>query len=250
MVHPITVTIITRDEEDRIAGAVASAAWANEVLVVDSGSTDRTVEVAAGAGARVVVEPWRGYGGQKNRAAELARTDWVFSVDADERISSELARLIEAVADHPAVSAYRVRRRNHFASRPIRHWPWAWDTTVRLYDRRRASFSEPAVHETLLCDGEVGAVAGILDHFSYRDWEDYWRRQRRYAQLGAEVAAVRGRRRRPGDLSARPLATFVRHWISRGYLLGGRLGWQLSWAAARGTRLKYLLIEEIADREA
>lgn len=245
MPPPISVTIIAGDEEDRIADAVRSAQWAAEVLVLDSESRDATAAVAATAGARVVVEPWRGYGAQKNRAAALAAHPWVLSLDADERVGPGLADAVAALPTAPGHAAYRVRRRNYFAGRAIRHWPWAWDTTVRLYDRRRARFSERAVHEALEVDGTVGALAGVLDHFTYRSWQDYDARQERYVRLGAREAAARGRRPRPGDATLRPAVTFVRHYLLYGYLLGGWLGLRLSLAAARGTRGKYLRLREL-----
>lgn len=243
---PITVTIIAGNEEDRIAEAVHSAAWADEVVVLDSESSDRTADIAAAAGARTVVEPWRGYGAQKNRAAELARNNWVFSLDADERIDPVLRQAARNLPSEPGPAAYRVRRRNYMAGRPITHWPWSWDTTVRLYNRDCARFSEAAVHESLVVQGEVGHLPGLLEHLTYRDWSDYLQRQLRYSHLGAEAALARGRRPKAGDLGLRPLTTFLRHFVVRGYLLGGRRGWRMSAMAARGTYLKYLLLRDLA----
>ncbi len=249
MPPPITVAIIAGNEEEGIADAVRSGAWADEVLVLDSESTDRTVEIARDAGARVVVEPWRGYGGQKNRAAELARNHWIFSLDADERIGPGLAGAIGALDTDPPEAAFRVRRRNHFAGRPIRRWPWSWDLTVRLYDRRRARFSEVAVHESLEVAGDTGDLGGVMEHFSYEGWEDLLTRQLHYARLGAQEAVARGKQPGFGDLWFRPKTTFFRHWLGRGYLLGGALGWRLSVAAARMTWMKYVLLREYAEKE-
>jgi len=245
----ITVTIIAGNEEDCIVEAVRSGAWADEVLVLDSESSDRTVELARGAGARVVVEPWRGYGAQKNRAAELARNDWVFSLDADERITTELAENIGELDERPSQAAFRVRRRNHFGERPIPRWPWSWDTTVRLYDRRRARFSEVAVHESLDVRGETGDLQGVMEHFSYAGWEDLLSRQLAYARLGARQAVANGKRPRSGDLWMRPKMTFLRHWLGRGYILGGVLGYRLSLAAARMTWMKYVLLRELSEND-
>lgn len=244
--HPVSVTVIALNEADGIAAAVSSVAWADEVMVLDSGSSDRTVEVARSAGARVVEEGWRGYGAQKNRAAELAAHDWVLSLDADERAGEDLARSVESLAADPPEAAFRVRRLNHFAGRPIRTWPWAWDLTARLYDRRRASFDERLVHETLRCEGRVGRLPGLLHHFSYRGWDDYLARQESYARLGAEEAAAHGRRPRAGDLTVRPAVTLFRHLLGRGYLVGGVLGFRLSVMAARGTRRKYAILRELS----
>lgn len=238
----LSVTVITYNEEDRVAAAVASAVCADEVLVLDAGSGDDTVSRARAAGARVEIEHWRGFGGQRNRAAALARHDWILSLDADERINDELARSIGALADWPEEAAFLVSRCNAFAGRRIRRWPWSVDAKARLYNRRRARFSEPRIHETLVADGSVGRVTGLIEHLGSPDWEDLARRQHRYAQLGASEARRRGRKPHLGDQSLRPLATFLRHWLGRGYLLNGVLGWQLALTAARGTALKYRLL--------
>jgi len=240
----ISVTIITLDEAERLPAALASAAWADQIVVLDSGSRDGTPDLARAAGATVVVEPWRGYGAQKNRAAELARNDWVFNLDADERIDAELAQALRALPDAPPPAVGEVRRRNRFAGVPLRHWPWAWDRQKRFYDRRVTRFAAAAVHESLEWTGAVAGLPGILDHETYRDWADYERRQRRYSELWAGAARARGKRvgalKRIGD----PAVTFLRHWLLRGYLLGGGLGWRMSLAAARGTRLRHRLLRE------
>ncbi len=241
----VTVTIIARDEADRIAAAVASAGWAAAVVVLDSGSGDGTAAVARAAGARVEVEPWRGYGAQKNRAAELAPTAWVFSLDADERISTELAAAILALPADPGQAAYRVRRRNRFCGRPVRHWPWAWDLPARLYDRQRARFSERSVHETLVTEGAVGRLAGVLEHLGERSLQEYLDRRAAYARLGAEQAAGEGRRSGPLAPAIHAAATFVRLAMVRGELLGGALGLRHALLAARGSALKYRYLREI-----
>ncbi len=240
----VSVTIVTRDEADRIAEAVASAAWADEVLVLDSGSTDDTVTRATAAGARVMVEPWRGYGIQKNRAAELARHDWVLSLDADERIDASLAQAIEELGEKPGPAAFRVRRRNRYDGCALRHWPWGWDQPVRLYDRRRARFSERVVHESVHVDGPIGRLHGVVEHLGARSIDEYRRRQECYARLGAEQAAAEGRRARAFDPALHGAAAFVRLWLIRGGLLNGVVGARHAVASARGTALKYRLLRD------
>lgn len=236
---PISVTIICRDEADRIAAAIASAAWADEVVVLDSGSTDGTPDLAREAGASVHVEAWRGYGAQKNRAADLARNRWIFNLDADERIDPRTAAAIAGLGEAPAHGVYSVRRRNHLGQVPIRRWPWSWDCQRRFYDRTRTAFSSVPLHESLGDAGPVGRLPGVLDHFTYRDEADHERRLTAYARLWAEQARAQGRTvgalKRAGD----PAVAFIRHYLLRGYLLGGRQGWRLSMAAARGIALRY-----------
>jgi len=238
----VSVTIVARDEADRIAEAVASVAWADEVLVLDSGSSDDTVSRATLAGARVVVEPWRGYGIQKNRAAELARHDWVLSLDADERADASLGHAVEELGGEPVLAAFRVRRRNRYDGCALRHWPWGWDEPVRLYDRRRARFSERVVHESVRFDGLPGRLRGVIEHLGARSVEEYRRRQECYARLGAEQAAAEGRCARSFDPALHSAAAFLRLWLIRGGLLNGLVGARYALASARGTALKYRLL--------
>lgn len=240
----ISVTIIAQDEAERLPAALASVGWADEVVVIDSGSTDGTPDLARAAGARVMVTHWRGYGAQKNFAAEQAAHDWVFNLDSDERVLPALAAAIRARPDAPPCVAYRVARENRLAGRVIGHWPWSWDWQARLYDRRRARFRAAAVHESLLVDGPIGRLSGVLDHFSYRDWADYDRRQLRYAELWAGQAAADGRRAGACDRLLRPTSTFLRHYLVRGMWLGGGLGLRMAWRAAQGAGLKYRLLAE------
>ncbi|MCP4900935.1 MAG: glycosyltransferase family 2 protein [bacterium] len=240
--HPITVTIIACDEEQRIAAAIASAQWADEILVLDSGSSDRTVAIARNAGARVVQTDWPGYGVQKNRAGEMAANRWLFSLDADEQIGDELQTSIRDLPEDPKESAFRVRRRNRVGGKAIRHWPWAWDKTVRLYDRRKARFSEVPVHESLQVDGVVGDLGGLLEHDTYSDWLDCCERQEQYARLSVEAMVEDGRRSRLIDRTARPFATLLRLLVVRGHVLSGITGLRYAWCVARGTFLKYELL--------
>ncbi len=239
--RPISVTIIARDEADRLAATLQSVAWADEVIVLDSQSQDGTPDLARAAGARVFVEGFRGYGPQKDRAAALAAHDWVLSLDADERVDARLAAAITALPGPPPWAAYGMRRLNRLAGRPLRTWPWAWDVQVRLYDRRRARFGPTSLHEALRFDGPGGRLPGMLDHESYRDWADYDRRQRRYAELWAEDRAGR-RAVRSRDLLLRPAFAFGRELLMKGRVLSGALGWNFARRSAEGVRMKYELL--------
>src|SRR5215510_4094507 len=154
----ISATIITLNESDRIAETIRSLSCCDEVIVVDSGSTDGTREIAARMGARVFTRQWDGYSGQKNFAAEQASHDWILSIDADERLSGELAAEIsEWKQKPPATAAMSMPRRAYYLGRWIGHSGWYPDRKVRLYDRRRARWKGEAVHESLQVDGAVGA---------------------------------------------------------------------------------------------
>jgi len=244
--HPVTVTIIARDEGERIADAIASARWADEVLVLDSGSSDDTVTRARLAGARVVETDWPGYGAQKNRAAEMATNRWLFSLDADEHFDDQLAAEISALPDDPPELAFRVRRRNWVEGKALRHWPWAWDRTARLYDRHHARFSEAPVHESLQVDGTIGELGGVLEHDTYKSWSDCRERKVYYARLSAEAMAASGRRTRVIDRTIRPAAMLVKQLLVQGYIVSGSAGLRYAWHEARGTLLKYTLLEKLS----
>lgn len=231
----ISITIITKDEAARLPACLASVAWADQVVVLDSGSTDGTADLARAAGATVHVEAWRGYGAQKNRAAELAAHDRILNVDADERVDTALAAAIAACPwDRPA---WRLRRRNHVGGAAVRHWPWAWDRQVRLYDRRSCRFREAKVHESLDCR-DPGDLSGTLDHLTYRDWADCAARHARYAALWAQDARSRGKAASPLD-ALRPAAALLQHLVVRGHVIGGPTSWRWAWEHARYVAAKY-----------
>lgn len=219
----LSVTIITKNEEADIADAIASVAWADEIVVVDSHSTDRTVEIARTAQARVIVivRDWSGYIEQKNYAASQASNDWILSLDADERVTPELARQLRETLANPSHAAYELPRVTWHLGRWIRGTDWYPDYQTRLYDRRRARWAGRYVHESVAVTGSLGRLAGDLQHFAYRDIEDHLETIDRYTTLAARQMYEDGRRTTlPGLLFHGPLA-FVRNYVARG---GFRLG--------------------------
>ncbi len=238
----VTVTIIALNEAERLPAALASVAWADEIVLLDSGSTDATPDLARAAGAVVANEPWQGFGPHKNRAATIARNDWIFNLDADERVDPALAAAIAALGDTPDYAAYTVRRRNYVGGRALRHWPWGWDLQVRLYDRRRARFSPVRVHESVQSDGPVGRLDGVIEHLTYRDWDDCARRHERYAATWAETARAAGKRAAAWKPPCAAIGAFLREWLARGYILSGIDGWRWSLASARYASRKYRLL--------
>lgn len=239
----ITVTIITLNEADRIAETLAAVDWADEVLVVDSGSDDDTVAIAEQAGATVVQQEWLGYGKQKNRAADLARNDLILNIDADERVDKVLAAAIQNLPAELPHPAYSVWRENHMCGKPLHHWPWARERQIRVYDRRRACYNESSVHESVQATS-VGRLPGRLRHDSYRDWHDMSTRQIRYAELWAGQAEARGRRARLPDLLLRPGAAFLRDYLLHGWVCSGVVGWQMARQSAYSVFIKYRLLRE------
>jgi glycosyltransferase involved in cell wall biosynthesis len=220
----LSVVVVTKNEEDRLRACLESVVWADEIVVVDAESEDKTVAIAREFTDRVVVRPWPGYATQKNAALDLATGDWVLSLDADEVVSGALRTEIAAVltADGPG-DGYAVPRRNIFWGRWVRHGGLYPDWQVRLFRRGRGRFGARAVHESVTVEGRVERLGGHLEHRSYRDLSDFLARADRYATLAADEAVARGRRAGAMDLVLRPLGRFLGMYvIGRGFLDGWR----------------------------
>ena len=242
----LSVTIIALNQEAHIEPCLKSVSFADEIVVLDTGSTDRTVELARAAGARVVATDWQGFARTKNVALDQARGDWVFSLDTDERVPPPLREEILAVvaADGP-LDGYRVPRKNYFGGRWVRRLGWYPDYTLRLFRRTQGRFREREVHEEVMVWGQVGRLQTPLDHFSYNNMAEYAARQDRYARLAARELAQAGRRPLPGELVWRPFFTFFKLFFLRRGFLEGSLGLSLSLHASRYNFLKYYYLRQI-----
>ncbi|MCL4502521.1 MAG: glycosyltransferase family 2 protein [Deltaproteobacteria bacterium] len=242
----LSVIIIALNQETNIGPCLESVRFADEIVVVDTGSIDHTVELAKAAGARVVAAAWQGFAGTKNFALDQARGDWVFSLDTDERVSFALKDEILAVvaADGP-VNGYRVPRKNYFGGRWVRHLGWYPDYTLRLWRRKQGRFRAREVHEEVEVQGMVGTLWTPLDHFSYRDLEEYAARQDRYARLAAREMFHQGRRPRPLEVWWRPFFTFLKLYFFKQGFLEGTLGLALAKAGSRYNFLKYHYLQEL-----
>ncbi len=227
MPSTLSVVLITLNEAANLPRTLASVRWAQEIVVVDSGSTDATLQIARSAGARVFQEPWRGFGLQKNAAIDRATSDWVLSLDADEEVSSELAAEIQALlACQPSFTAYRIPRLNHFLGRPLRHGGYWPDPKLRLFRRGAARFQNRAVHETLETSAPIGLLKHPLLHHCYPTLQDYIEHMNRYSTIGAEMLVASGRRRPSLAWNAilNPVATFLYNYVFRLGFLDGREG--------------------------
>ncbi len=249
----LSVAIITLNEEKDLPDCLASVAWADEVVVCDSGSRDRTVEIATQTGARTFQDPWRGFAAHKTLAVERCSHPWVLVLDADERVSPALrAEITERLQDPGAADGYTVARRNYFLGRWIRHGGWYPDRSLRLFRKGRGRFQPRSVHEALQVEGRSGDLREPLEHYTYRSVGEFLERMSRYAQLAAEELHAAGRRARPVDLTLRPLWTFLRMYVLQaGFLDGGR-GLRLAGLYAAYTFAKYATLWEMrnASREA
>lgn len=243
----ITATVITLNEEHNIADALDSLAWADEIIVVDSESSDRTVEIARGFTDRVFVRPWPGYSAQKNFAAQLAVNDWIFSLDADERVSTELAREIQqlkAVAE-PDSAGFEVSRLTFYLGRWIKHSGWRPDRKPRLYHRNRARWRGDYVHETLEVEGKVDTLSGDILHYTVRDASEHHLRMDRYTTLAAEQAYSQGGRASMLSLLFSPPVVFLRSYVLKLGFLDGVPGLAIARFAAHYEFLKNLKLWEI-----
>ena len=239
----LSVAIIACNEAHRIARCLQSVSFADQIVVLDSGSTDDTVTIARGLGADVEVTPdWPGFGPQKNRALARCRYRWVLSIDADEQVSDALAaEILRVLREAPAeatVAGYWLRRSSRYCGQVIRHGLWGNDRVLRLFERQRGRFTDARVHESLVCDGETRVLEGILVHDSVDSPEDARSKARRYAFLGAEALRARGR---GGALQGGVHAgwSFVRGYLLRAGFLDGRFGLTLARLNAAGTFWKY-----------
>jgi glycosyltransferase involved in cell wall biosynthesis len=221
-VPKLTVTVITRDEEANIEACLASVAWADEVIVVDSGSTDETVAIARRHSTRVEVRPWPGYGAQRNYAASIASHDWILSIDADERVPPELAAEIQALlVSEPERRGYRMPRVTWYLGRWMRGTDWYPDYQLRLYDRRAAQWNGRRVHESITLNGEPGLLHHDLQHFGYRDISHHLSTIDRYTTLAAEQWAEDGRRVSLAGVILHPPFAFLRNYVlKRGFTQG------------------------------
>lgn len=241
----ISLVIPTRNEEARIAGLVASLDWCDDVIVVDAGSTDRTRELAAAAGARVLVVEGRTIGAQRNAGIEAARHEWILTIDADERVSDELRDellRLAAAESRPPYDAYRVRSRNWHLGRELRHGPWGRDWKVRVF-RRSVRYTEQRVHEHPAHAGPVGTLDGTLLHWPYRDLPHHVAKVATYARWAADDLHERGRRARLSDILARPAWRFVRDYVVYGGWRDGRAGFEVSVVSAFSVFAKYAALD-------
>jgi len=251
---PVSVTIITLNEEDCLRRAIESVRWAEEVVVVDSGSTDRTVELARELGAKVFQNPWQGYGQQKNYAQRQASHDWILSLDADETVSPGLAHEIQsalAANIQGQADGFSMPRKTFYLGRWIRHGGWYPNYLVRLADRRKASWSEPQVHEALEVRGKILLLREPLDHYSFGSIHDQILTNLRFSRLGSQDLIRRGMRPSVLKLVLKPIGKFIEtYFLKRGFL-DGLPGFIISVNAAHSMFLKYAyLLEDRIQRNA
>jgi glycosyltransferase involved in cell wall biosynthesis len=220
----LTVTVITLNEAAHIGAALESVAWADEIVVIDAGSADGTVDIARRLATRVEVLDWPGYGAQKNRAADLASHDWILSLDADERVTPELAREVRATLEHPRADGYRLPRVTYYLGRWLRTTDWYPDLQLRLYDRRKARWNLRLVHESVEVASQPGRLRHEIQHYAYRDVSHHLATIDRYTTLAADQWLVEGRRTNALEAVVHPPLAFLRNYLLRGGFRDGAPG--------------------------
>ncbi len=226
----LTAIILTHNEEEHLPDCLASVQWAQAVIVLDSFSTDRTVEIARAAGAGVAQREFDNYAGQRNAALQTAQTEWVLFVDADERVTPELAQEIQSVWEKPE-AGWWIPRHNYLFGKLTRHAGWYPDYQLRLLRRARARYERP-VHEVVILDGEAGHLRAPFIHLNYANVPEFVAKQKYYAAYDAQRLAEEGIRVKPHHLLSQPLRQFWWRFIT---LCGWKDGWhglRLSWLMA------------------
>jgi glycosyltransferase involved in cell wall biosynthesis len=245
----ISAVIIAGNEQRKIGEAIASVAFADEVLVVDSESADETVSIARALGAKVISQPWLGFSRQKQFAADSAEHDWILSIDADERVSPSLRREIESLreAGSAKADAFRIPRLSFYLGRAIRHCGWYPDRQVRLFNRQHCRWNGREIHESVDVDGTVGTLEGDIHHYSVDDSSHHHRMiGERYAPLAALADFREGRKGGIFKTVFSPVATFLRNYILKGGIADGLPGFSICWFSAHHSFLKNLILWELS----
>ena len=246
----LSLIVITKNEEAAIARCLRSADFADEVIVVDHGSTDRTAEVARALGARVIVTPdWPGFGPQKNRALGHATGDWILSLDADEWIEPALAGEIRAAIVRPdAADGYEIPRRSRFCGRIVHHGDWRGDRVLRLFRRARGRFSDDKIHERVIVDGRLARLSAALEHDSITDAADAADKIDRYATAAAEQLAAERKTSSAAKAALRGGAAFLRSYFFRLGFLDGLTGLRVANYNRRYTYEKWARLAKLPRR--
>jgi len=247
---PLSAVLIAQNEEMKIQDALASVSFCDEIVVVDSGSVDRTRQIAEAAGARVIVNaPWPGFVAQRNFAVDAARYEWILALDADERITPALRDEIQTLRGRSLTRAgYRIPRVAFYLDRWIRATDWYPDPQIRLFDRRRGRWEGFLVHESVHVRGEIGRLRSDMEHHPYADISAHMRKIDRYTTLWAMQAHEAGRSIGSLELATSPLWAFFRNYVLKGGIRLGRAGLTVSAMNSYYTYTKLAKLEELARR--
>ena len=246
----LTAVIITRNEEANIERCLQSLSFADEIVIVDSHSEDRTVEIASRHNAVILTTDWIGFGPAKQKGVTAATGEWVLSIDADEEVSPGLAREIKAVTtDSEALDGYYIPRRTQFLGRWIGHCGWYPDYILRLFRRSAGRFDDAMVHEKVVVAGATGRLKSDLWHYSYPSLEAYFEKSNRYTSLGADEAYKAGKKSGWFHITIKPIASFLSHYLVRQGFRDGLEGFLISILSSGAVLVKYAKLRDRIRKE-
>ncbi len=245
----LSLVIITKNEERRLLKCLQSVHFADEIIIIDSGSEDKTIELAESCDARVIRQTWLGYGKQKQFAVEQAKNDWVLCLDADEHLSMELQKNIQRVLQQPDFMAYYMPRCNRFMGRWLRHGEGYPDLSLRLFNRQHARWGDQPIHECVETKESVGLLSGDLMHESEETRQQYLAKQDRYTSLQAQQLFEQGKKAPVYKLLLNPAVRFIRFYFLRLGLLDGLPGLVHIWIGCSNTFQKYAKLRKLIARK-
>ncbi len=240
---PLSVTIITKNEEANIGRCLESVKWADEIVVVDSGSTDSTIEICQRYNCKIIKTEWLGFGPTKHLAVEHASHDWIFSIDSDEQVTPELHhQIVQLFSSEPTHNSYRIKRASFYLGQRIKYSGWNSDYPVRIFNKKYGQFNNKPVHESVEVPGERGTLRGPLLHYTYPTVSSHIAKMNRYSDLSADDAVAHGKKSSVTGAVCRGLAKFVKMYVIKRGFLDGTAGFILAKNSAFGVYLKYLKI--------
>ncbi len=244
MATPVSVTIITKNEQQNIERCLESVQWADEIVVFDNHSTDNTREICQKLGCRIIETEWLGFGPVKRLAVDAASNDWIFSIDADEQVSDQLKARILNIMKNPQLNGYRIKRVSYYLGKQIRHCGWDRDYQLRMFNRKFGNFNEKLVHESVNIAGKVGRIEESLYHYTYPTIQSHIEKMTRYSKLGTDQLTEKGKSSSIFMALLRGLAKFLKMYLLQRGFLDGKIGFVLCYNSAFGVYLKYLQLWE------
>ncbi|BCS99325.1 glycosyl transferase [Desulfoluna limicola] len=248
MKHAVSAVIITKNEEHNLGRCLASLGWVDEIVVVDSGSTDATMTIARSYGAKVLETPWLGFGKTKQLAVDSASNDWVLSIDADEEITETLRRGIESKLVNPGKQGYRIARRSYYLDRPIRFSGWRSDAPLRLFNRKHGRFNEKIVHESVEMASKPGLIKVHMLHYTFPSISTHLAKIDSYSALGARQLLEKGKKVNLALACLRGVVKFNKMYFLKLGFLDGKEGFVLAVISSFGVTLKYLRLWELIHK--
>jgi (heptosyl)LPS beta-1,4-glucosyltransferase len=240
----LSVCIITKNEEDNIGRCLDSVKWADEILVMDTGSVDKTVQICQEYSCKIVDIPWSGFGPSKKALTDLTRNSWVLSIDADEVISEELNARINEILYKPDRVGYKIKRRSYYLGKLINHCGWNRDYPLRLFNKNYGTFDEKEVHESVQLNGKTVRLEEPILHFTYPTLQSHVRKMAYYAKLSANQKLKEGKKSSIGKAVVLGILKFLKMYFLQLGLLDGKIGFLLCFNSAYGVYLKYMILWE------